>query len=172
MKLYIVRHGEAIERGGETPDEWRYLTPQGRYLFRKTAKRLKKKGISLDYIITSPLLRAVQTADILAETLKFEGHLVASGDLAGGFDRSKMLNVLAAFPQAKAVALVGHEPDLSVLVGSLLDLRGAFKFRKGGVVALKYDPAAPKTPASFKWMADGSRFFLTSVEELLNKYSV
>ncbi|KAF0221160.1 MAG: phosphohistidine [Geobacteraceae bacterium] len=172
MKLYIVRHAEAIERGGKTPDAWRYLTPQGRSLFRKTAKRLRKMGVCPEYIITSPLLRAVQTADILAEALTFEGPLVVAEELAAGFDRGKMPTLLAAFPQARGVVLVGHEPDLSALVHSLLGLPHAFKFRKGGVVALKYDPAAPDRPAVFKWMADGSKDILLTVEELLDKYSV
>jgi phosphohistidine phosphatase SixA len=95
-----------------------------------------------------------------------------TGELVAGFDRNRLLSLLAQFPQASAVALVGHEPDLSALVRSLLHLPGAFKFRKGGVIALKYDPAAPARPAIFKWMADGSKDMLATVGEFLNKYSV
>ena len=69
MKLYLVRHAEAIERSGTTPDASRYLTTKGRLAFRKIARRGRKAGIAPAVIFTSPLLSAVQTAEILAEQL-------------------------------------------------------------------------------------------------------
>ena len=64
MKLYLVRHAEAIERSGTTPDANRYLTPKGRTAFRKIVRRARKAGIAPGIIFTSPLLRAVQTAEV------------------------------------------------------------------------------------------------------------
>ena len=78
MKLYFVRHAAAIARGGQVVEEHRYLTLHGRESFRLTAKKMAKRGGMPDAIITSPLVRAVQTAEILSEALAFEGKLVVS----------------------------------------------------------------------------------------------
>ena len=78
MKLYLVRHAEAIERSATTPDASRYLTTKGRLSFRKIARRARKAGAVPDVIFTSPLLRSVQTAEILAERLKHKGDVVVA----------------------------------------------------------------------------------------------
>ena len=90
MKLYFVRHAAAIVKGGQVVDENRYLTLRGRKSFRLTANNMAKKGIVPDAIITSPLVRAVQTAEILSEALAFEGKLVVSSELAPSFDPAKL----------------------------------------------------------------------------------
>src|SRR6266403_3213768 len=66
MQLYVVEHGIAVEGGEGIPDEWRPLTDRGRRRFQKTARAFGKLGRKLDLILTSPLVRAVQTAEILA----------------------------------------------------------------------------------------------------------
>jgi phosphohistidine phosphatase SixA len=63
MRLHIIRHAEAIERSTDLPDEQRHLTCCGRKRFRKVAACLKKMAIAPDYILASPLVRAVQTAE-------------------------------------------------------------------------------------------------------------
>ena len=90
MKRYLIRHATAIARGGHVVDEHRSLTPRGRESFRLTARKMAKKGTMPDAIITSPLVRAVQTAEILSEALAFEGRLVVSTELAPGFDVAKL----------------------------------------------------------------------------------
>jgi phosphohistidine phosphatase len=163
MKLIIVRHAEAVERTPDVSEEWRYLTPEGRVFFRKTARTMLEKGVNPDLILTSPLTRAVQTADILAETISFTGPLIAANELAPGFDLTDLENMLAAYESVNELALVGHEPDLSDLVVSLLSLQGSFKFKKGTAVMVKFDPAG-HGPAAFKWLASG-RNLITSRKE-------
>ncbi len=164
MKLIIVRHAEAVERTPEISEEWRYLTPEGRVFFRKTARTMLEKGVNPDLILTSPLLRAVQTADILAETVSHAGPLIATSKLAPGFDVTDLENILAECRSVNELALVGHEPDISDLIATLLSLQSGIKFKKGTAVMVKLDTAAPGFSAAFKWLASGKNL-VTSWKE-------
>jgi phosphohistidine phosphatase len=155
MKLYLVRHAEAIERSGTTPDASRYLTTKGRLAFRKVARRVRRAGIAPDVIFTSPLLRAVQTAEILAERLKHEGPVVVAKELSPGFDLPALRSLLAEAGNPREAAFVGHEPDLGTLAAILLDVPGGFPLRKGAVLALEADGSVRKGSAKFLRMEDG-----------------
>jgi len=155
MKLYLVRHAEAIDRSGTMPDADRYLTPKGRSAFRKIARRARKAGITPAVILTSPLLRAVQTAEILAERLKHEGPIVVARELSPGFDIQALRSLLAKAGNPTEAAFVGHEPGLGDLAATLLALPGGFPLRKGAVLALEVDAGAPKGAAKFLWRTDG-----------------
>jgi phosphohistidine phosphatase len=157
MRLYLVRHAEAIERSGATPDASRYLTPKGRTAFRKIARRAREAGIAPEVIFTSPLLRAVQTAEILAERLKHEGPVVVANELSPGFDDRALRSLLAGAGNLAEAAFVGHEPDLGDLAALLLSLRGDFPLRKGAVVALEVKGTAQRGAGKFLWMEDGKR---------------
>jgi len=133
MQLLIVRHAIAVPYG--TPgltDEERPLTDDGRRKFRRVARGLAKLVPRPDALLTSPLLRARQTADLLAAAWRdiepAAEAALASGDFAGLETR------LASFPSGQLVALVGHEPHLSGLLAYLVDARAPerFAFRKGG----------------------------------------
>jgi len=155
VKLYLVRHAEAIERSATTPDAARYLTPRGRVAFRKIARRVREAGIAPVVIFTSPLLRAVQTAEILAERLKHGGPVVVAKELSPGFDDRALRSLLADAGNPAEAAFVGHEPDLGDLAATLLAIRGGFPLRKGAVVALEAEGNARKGSATFLWMEDG-----------------
>lgn len=157
MKLYLVRHAEAIERNGTVAEEERYLTVTGRSSFRKTGAVLAKKGVLPNLILTSPLIRAVQTADILAEALSFQGEVQVSGALAPGFDLDVLRRLLAETGLCRKVALVGHEPDMGAVVSSLLGLEAPFKMKKGAVVALEVEPAVRDASARFLWLVHNGR---------------
>jgi phosphohistidine phosphatase len=155
VKLYLVRHAEAIERSGTTPDASRYLTTKGRLAFRKIARRVRRAGIAPDVIFTSPLLRAVQTAEILAERLKHEGAVVVAKELSPGFDLRALRSLLSGAGSLGEAAFVGHEPDLGLLAAALLAVPGDFPLRKGAVLALEADGGARIGTAKFLWMEDG-----------------
>jgi len=155
MKLYLIRHAEAIERSGSMPDAVRYLTPKGRLVFRKVARRVRQKGATPDVVFSSPLVRAVQTAEILAERLKYGGTVVVTKELSPGFDHRGLRSLLAKAGNPAEVAFVGHEPDLGDLAATLLALPGGFPLRKGAVLALEVDVGAPKGAAKFLWRTDG-----------------
>ena len=155
MKLYLVRHAEAIERSGTMPDASRYLTTKGRLAFRMIARRVRKAGIAPAVIFTSPLLRAVQTAEILAERLKHQGQVVVARELSTGFDLQAFRSLLmgAGFPEE--AAFVGHEPDLGLLAAALMTVPGGFRLRKGAVMALEVERSVRKGTAKFLWRTDG-----------------
>jgi phosphohistidine phosphatase len=155
VKLYLVRHAEAIVRSGATPDASRYLTTKGRLAFRKIARRVRKTGIAPSVIFTSPLLRAVQTAEILAERLNHEGPVVVARELSPGFEHRGLRSLLHGTGDLREAAFVGHEPDLGNLAATLLALPGRFTLRKGAVLALEVDIGVPKRAAKFLWRADG-----------------
>ena len=152
MKLYVIRHAIAIERGGGIADEDRYLTARGRESFRLNAKAFAKKGIIPDCIVTSPLVRCVQTADILVEALAFSGELKVARDLAPGFDLQGLFRITASCAGAQKIVIIGHEPDLGILVEALLKLKGSFSLKKGMVVALDLDPQQQNMPARVNWI--------------------
>lgn len=154
MKLYLVRHAEAIERSPTTPDGSRFLTTKGRLSFRKIARRARKAGASPAVIFTSPLLRAVQTAEILAERLKHTGEVVAARELSPGFDLGALRALLAGAGNPMEAAFVGHEPDLGTIASALMSVPGGFPLRKGAVVALEVDGSVPKGTAKFLWAED------------------
>jgi phosphohistidine phosphatase len=159
MRIYLVRHAEAIERSSATPDARRYLTPKGRLAFRKIARRVRDAGVAPGVIFTSPLLRAVQTAEILADRLKFKGPVVVARELSPGFDDAALRTLLAEAGNPPEAAFVGHEPDLGCLAAMLLSLRSGFPLRKGAVVAVEVPESARGGAGKFLWMEDGKGTF-------------
>ena len=156
MKLIIVRHAAAIERSAEISEEQRYLTSEGRAYIRTTARTMLKKGVEPGLILTSPLVRSVQTADILAEALCYIGPVIAADELSPGFDETALKGLLEKYQPVDELVLVGHEPDLSGVIASLLSLKGGFDFKKGAAFKLKLDAKNAK-PAAFKWLAAGKK---------------
>ena len=163
MKLYIVRHAAAIERTSDVPDEQRYLTSEGRAFMRKTARTMLKKAVEPGLILTSPLVRSVQTADILAEALSYIGPVIATDELLPGFDLAALKRLLEKYHPVDELVIVGHEPDLSGVVSSLLSLQGGFDFKKGSAFRLTVDGKFVK-PATLKWLAVGKKLIKSQDE--------
>jgi len=155
MRLYLVRHAEAIERTGTTPDASRHLTSRGRLAFRKIARRIRKAGAAPDLIVSSPLVRSVQTAEILAERLKYDGTVVVAKEISPGFDHRALRSLLAKAGNPAEAAFVGHEPDLGALAATLLGIPEGFPLRKGAVLAMEVEKSVPKGAAKFLWLTDG-----------------
>jgi phosphohistidine phosphatase len=133
MQLLIIRHAIAVERG--TPgmrDEDRPLTPEGETKFAEVAKGLAGLVDRPDALLTSPLLRAKQTAALAAAAWgRIEPKETAA--LAGG-PFEEQAAVLDRYPRDATVAVVGHEPHLSDLLARLLGSRhdDRLAFKKGG----------------------------------------
>lgn len=164
MKIIFIRHAAAIDLSADICEERRYLTPKGRVSFRETAQTISKKGVKPGLILTSPLLRAVQTADILAERLLYCGPLLAVNALEPGFAVDRLKKLLHQYQPVGELIIVGHEPDLSSVIASLLGLANGFSFKKGSAVRLTVDPDDLCGNAVFKWLAVG-RKLITSREE-------
>ena len=166
MKLILIRHAAAIIR-----DENRYLTTEGRVLFRKTAHTMLKNGVEPSLIVTSSFHRTVQTADILAESLSYVGPLIVMNELNAGFDLPALRKILQDFKPLQELVVVGKEPDLSNLTAFLLSLPGGFDFKRGAAVSMKIHPSHLDEPAVFKWMAVGKKL-IKSRKEAFAPYAV
>jgi phosphohistidine phosphatase len=157
MELYLLRHGIAVERGtrGFEDDFSRPLTPKGRRQLRKTAGAFKKLGRKFDLILSSPLLRAKQTAEIVATELHLRKRLRYSNALAPGGLASILLRQLnRAKPAPKKILLVGHEPDLSRLISLLVNgrLQLQLDFKKGALCKLEAESLRAGACAKLAWL--------------------
>lgn len=157
MELYLLRHGIAVEPGtrGFEDDFARPLIPKGRRQLRKTAAAMKKLARDFDLILSSPLARAKQTAEIVAKELKRKKRLRFSNALAPGGTVSILLRQLEREkPAPEKVLLVGHEPDMSRLI-SLLVTGGQqlqVDFKKGGLCKLETEKLHAGQCAKLVWL--------------------
>ncbi|MCC7540932.1 MAG: phosphohistidine phosphatase SixA [Deltaproteobacteria bacterium] len=124
-RVLLVRHGDAVDGYGMA-DELRWLTDKGRSRTRAVAQKLEHEGIRFDRVLTSALVRAVQTAEILATCGAFEGPLEVYEPL-GHMGRLTGLGALDGH-HSGVWALVGHEPSMGLYASKLLGKRfPAFK---------------------------------------------
>lgn len=137
MILHLIRHAQAVERSREITEEHRWLSGRGRKRFRQVAAALRKLAIEPEAILTSPKIRAVQTADILAEALRFAGEVQLVPAIAAGFDGLALRQLLVSRPAAAELVVIGHEPDCGLLVTALLRLDTPCLLSKGSVVTLE-----------------------------------
>ena len=145
-ELYLIRHGIAAERGTYDRDDDRPLTDAGKERTHAVALRLLAVGCQADKILTSPLVRAQQTAEILLE-VGMAPSVAISTNLAPGGQLSDWLPGLAqwqAEQPAGRLALVGHEPDLSAWAQQLVtgQVGDRWQLKKAGVIGLRVPAAA------------------------------
>src|SRR5205814_3739467 len=139
MELYLLRHGEADWPEWKKSDDERPLTKRGKREMRDVAKFLDRLKARPDLIVTSPLPRAAQTAEIAADYLK--AKLRRDELLAPGFGMTNLRTVLKRH-RAKVLMLVGHEPDFTNIISGLTC--ASLKLSKAGVALLDIDPEAEK----------------------------
>ncbi|HLJ12277.1 MAG TPA: histidine phosphatase family protein [Planctomycetaceae bacterium] len=139
MHIWLVRHAIAAERDEfDGPDAERPLTDKGRKRFRKFCDRLADQTRLPASVISSPLLRAAETAEIFAKSAGLKkSDIVFTELLAPGAQARPLLRLLRDQP-ASSVALVGHEPDMSRCLTDLIG-GGKFDFGKGHIAALEFD---------------------------------
>lgn len=144
MQLLLLRHGiaEARDPAGGREDADRVLTPEGRDKVRQVARGLRRLNVAPDLILSSPLARARQTAEIVAEVLRLSERVRFSDHLATSGAHAELIRELRGWePAPETVLLVGHEPDLSELTGLLLTGRPTLemRFKKAGLCRLTLD---------------------------------
>lgn len=154
-QLFIMRHGIALDRTSPlaSDDAARPLTPQGRKRVARIAAELLKLGYAFDWIVCSPLVRAAETAKIVAAVQKPSPPVDVCAALRPGASREDVLGFLAKNPDRKRVMLVGHEPDLSALAGRLIGAgRDAnLEFKKGGCCLIEYDGLPSRYSGRLVW---------------------
>jgi phosphohistidine phosphatase len=142
VKLYIMRHGPAEDRAKSGIDADRALTASGRLRVRSVAEALRDAGEEPRRILTSPLIRAAQTADIVALETKpsdRDGSVTPCLELKPGGPSAQWVGELVS-AGGRRVMIVGHEPDLSALVGMLTAAPFDRPFDKAMVVGLHAGP--------------------------------
>lgn len=157
LRIYLVRHSDAVDSVPSMPDPARYLTARGRMSFREMARRFRVAGALPARIFTSPFVRAVQTAEILSETLGYDGEVIVDPRLSPGFDTARMIAVLDDSPCEEEIAFVGHEPDLGGILTRVLSLPQGYAMRKGAIAALDLPLSRDPLHARFIWLLTGDR---------------
>ena len=144
MILYLCRHGSAEDGGPGVPDAKRALTDEGAAKFRRVAKGFFKQEPEVTHILTSPLVRAEQTATILRDVLgkarAVPPRLVKTGSLAPPGKLESLLAEIREWPEAEGVVAVAHEPFLSEWIGKLcFGHAGSCELKKGAIAAIELD---------------------------------
>jgi phosphohistidine phosphatase len=157
-QIFLIRHGVAEERGEAWPDDTkRPLTPDGTSRMEKAARGLSRLDITFDVILSSPLVRARQTADIVAARIGGHPPIVNTDALAPGSEYAAILAALEKHARKGRIALVGHEPGVGELAARLIGSRHAIEFKKGAVCRIDLDEIPPAGPGDLRWMVP-SRF--------------
>jgi phosphohistidine phosphatase len=153
-ELYLIRHGVAEERGEKWPDDSkRPLSADGMSKMEKIARGLARLELELDVILTSPLIRTRQTADIVAAELDQHPPIVNADALAPGGDFAAVMTALEKQSRRSRIALVGHEPAIGELAARLIGSRHAMEFKKGAICRIDIDEIPPSGPGDLRWFA-------------------
>jgi phosphohistidine phosphatase len=152
LELYLIRHGIAEERGEEYPDDSkRPLTSSGMSKLREEAKGLNELDVAFNLIISSPLVRTKQTAEIIAATLKDKPQVLTSDALAPAGTPAGVVQELARHAKQARIALVGHEPNLGELAARLIGAKSPIEFKKGAVCRIDFEVLPPKGYGQLRW---------------------
>jgi phosphohistidine phosphatase len=148
--LYFLRHGKAGSPRS-TDDDARELTNDGRAALRAAAPVWRRLNLRPDVVISSPLPRALETAELFCEAVG--GEPVTDDGLRPGASWGQLARAMAAYPDARRVAFVGHEPDLS---RAIVELTGAasVRMRSGGLACLEFDGMPEPGGGEIAWLLD------------------
>jgi phosphohistidine phosphatase len=167
MQLYFIRHGIAADRGKYSNDEERPLIDEGKRKTEKIALKLREIGVKFDIILTSPLVRAYQTAEILLEK-GCGDRLEIFPPLAPDGDFDEFQEWLSSYREkrynsgAEAIAAVGHQPDLGswAELSAWGEIRDRLILKKAGIIGLDL-------PLQGSLLSNSSLFLLTSPKWLV-----
>jgi phosphohistidine phosphatase len=154
VRVTLIRHAEA---GDDAPrDEARALTTRGRADARRLGRALARRRVRFTAIVTSPLVRAVQTAEIVAAATDYRGRMLATDQLQPEASPGDVVHLLATLAREgeTSVALVAHEPILSALAAALTGKARHPALRKAEALRIRL-AAGAATPGSLRWRIDG-----------------
>ena len=157
MNLFLLRHGLAVERDefDYANDASRTLTAKGEKQLRTVAAALRAMELRFDVIVSSPLVRARQTAEIIAAELKLKKRLAFTDELMPGTAAKKLVQkIVRQKPALENVLLVGHEPDFSELISLLVtgNTGASFALKKSGLAKLEIEKLRLGKCATLAWL--------------------
>jgi phosphohistidine phosphatase len=167
MRLFLLRHGQADARETwEGPDAERPLTDEGRAEMHDAARGIERLQLGVEVICTSPLVRASQTAQIVAEVLGIP--VTTCPELAPGCGLAQLKLVLTERSGMRGLLLVGHEPDLSTLIGCLIATPQPARvaLRKGACCRIDLPAKLAGASGAHKLLGAGELQWLLTVRHL------
>jgi phosphohistidine phosphatase len=159
--IYLVRHGVAESFSTTLADEERRLTPAGRDALARVAVGLSRLDVVPGVILASPLVRAIETAEILRRPLAGGAAVQLCSALAPGNPLSAIFDLLTEHMHEEQIVLVGHEPTMGELASCLLTGSpglAPLRFKPGAVAAIDFPSAAPETCGSLRWFLRAEQF--------------
>jgi phosphohistidine phosphatase len=137
MMLYFLRHGPAGDRETwQGSDRDRPLTAEGKKRIAREAKAIADLDLGIHLVVTSPLVRARQTAQIVVDELDLRDALVEDERVGLGFSAEQLGDILRDHPKVSALMLVGHDPSMSQTIGTLIG-GGDIDFKKGSLACVE-----------------------------------
>jgi phosphohistidine phosphatase len=151
-ELYLIRHGIAEARGDAWPDDGkRPLSEAGITRMRKSMRGLARLELTIDVILTSPLVRTRQTAEIVAAGLQPKPAIISVDSLAPGGSQAAIFSDLEKQSRKTRLGVVGHEPGIGELAARLIGSRRAIEFKKGAICRIDVDELPPAGPGELRW---------------------
>ena len=152
MEIYLLRHGIAEDGRTGEPDSDRALTAEGKKKLRGVLRVAAEAGVQPSLILTSPYRRALQTAQLAAEILKYDGDLLRTRSLEPSSRPEAVWEEIRVHKDESQVLLVGHEPLFGALTAYLLGCSGfQMDFKKGGLACVEVDKFAGAPKGVLKW---------------------
>jgi phosphohistidine phosphatase len=153
MEIYLLRHGIAEEGHAGGRDSDRALTAEGREKLRRVLKRVHDAGVRPGVILASPYRRAVETAQIAAETLQYRGEIVKTQALVPDASPQNAWDEICSRRTEDAILLASHEPLMSSMAAFLLSSPALqVDMKKGALARIDCDHFGPDPHGLLKWM--------------------
>lgn len=153
MELYLFRHGIAEEAQPGQSDAERALTTEGKRKLRTVVKTAMQAGLAPSLILTSPYKRAVQTAQIASDVLKYRGELLRTDALLPSAKPEGVWDEIRVHRQEAQLLLTGHDPLFTDLAGYLLGFPNLqIDFKKGALLRIHFEKFAAEPHGTLKWL--------------------
>jgi phosphohistidine phosphatase len=138
MNIYLIRHGDAERTSPGLSDFERKLTKEGKIQLKASAERWKNLVTGFDYIVTSPLTRAVQTAKIITDVFEYNNEIIKDQRLGGGGNTEGLIEIADSL-DGDDIAFVGHQPDFSQYLSDLISSGYArIEFKKAAIAKIYF----------------------------------
>lgn len=158
MNIYLIRHGDAEKVAIGKKDYDRELTPSGKLKLKSAAKSWKNIIDNFDCIYSSPLTRAYQTAQIIAEVFELKNKIIVDNKISPGCKSDSILE-LANAAGKEDIAFVGHQPDFSEILSELISNKDAYiEFKKGAIAKIVFGSKARLSRGILEFLIPASVF--------------
>lgn len=154
MQFYIIRHAIAIPRGTPGyPNDDRPLTEDGIRKMIENARAINIIAGKFDAIISSPLIRALHTANIVSEYTGYKAEINVTVNLIPGSPQRGLFNYLSGYNRLEKVCIVGHEPQLGYIASKLIGVdESVIDLKKGGICRIDLEKFPPEMPGKLVWL--------------------